>query len=149
MKRQCYLLTFALLLVLAGCGAASAAGASVTTPTVVAVHVVRFSHSYQYPRLDVLMTDAAKAQHLYAAIETLPPYPKGMVSCNVDLDIQYSVSITFRNAPAQQMLINASGCQYVAVKKDDWRAPTPAFYALLASAIGVSVPDLFPKPPAS
>jgi hypothetical protein len=154
MRRTALATTVLFLLVLTGCNAASnnaSATATASLPAHVStVHVVRTSDSgpAKLPAFDYTGTDATKAQALYSALVGLPAYVPHGSACPTDSGVQYQLTFAQANKTVVSIVADPSGCQIVVIGGRDNRtaAQSGTLWGLLAAAVGVPLPAVYPIP---
>ena len=103
------------------------------------------------PPFEATVTDAAKIQHLFVAIEALPAYPTTTMYCPQDLGVSYQLAFHSTTSQVIEVDIDAGGCQGVSVDGAQsapykWTAFSPQFWQLFAETVGVSVSTLSVSP---
>jgi hypothetical protein len=140
------LFVIALVILLAGCGAG---GPRATTASggITSVHILRTSPSPQnhIPPLDQTVTDSIKAQQLYDAVQALPPFPQGTISCPSDSGEAYNLTFFRGKTKMSWASVKPNGCQGVTLPNGDirWSADQDHFWQVFADALGVPESDLF------
>jgi hypothetical protein len=116
-------------------------------PQFSSLHVLRTSDFPQnhIPPFAATVTDAAKIQGLYEAIEALPAYPTTGMFCQLDLGY-YHLAFRSTTSLVLQVDIEVGGCW--GVYFDGTRSPpekwaaSPHFWQLFAHTLGVSASTL-------
>jgi hypothetical protein len=104
------------------------------------------------PAVHVTVSDAAKAQALYAATLALPPVPPGEYGCPMDFGINYT--LVFRDASSSTVMttsLDPGGCQGVRMESPvgstgAWTATERSYWSTLASDLGVAESAIYPWP---
>lgn len=113
-------------------------------------HVLRTSASPQnhIPPLDQTVTDPAKAAALYAALQTLPPFPSGPILCPHETGVAYHLTFSRGQTLMAWAIVDAGGCEGVDLPNGGARLAMGQdhFWTVFANALGVPESDLFPTP---
>lgn len=140
------LLVWLLAGLVAGCGASAAASASGIT----SFHIVRTSGlpANNIPPFERTVVDARQAAKVYAALQSLPPFPKGTMYCPIDFGIRYHLTFFHDQSNVSWATVESGGCQGVQLADGSvrWAATSKAFWQTLADAVGVPVSTLFVVP---
>jgi hypothetical protein len=139
-------LCFAPLLIL-GLVACSPASASSGTGQPTMLHVTRTEAfpEYGFAPLDETITDTAAVQQVYQAAYVLPYPPSGIYNCPNDIGLVYHLEFFQPASSVEQMRLNATGCQFLQIGRDDVRSTNEAFRELLRKTLGI--PSLVPPIP--
>jgi hypothetical protein len=145
MQRIYGVVLLACMLLAAGCASASATSRT-SHPMPDRVQVTRAWLINRFPPLDQSIADPSATRRLYQAVTSLPPY-HAQISCPKDVGLEYILDFSRAGTPVAKVLVYASGCAYVQIPTEaSKRAPTDAFWTLLAQTLDVSTSDLFPRP---
>ncbi len=126
------------LLLLVACGTVNAQQGTASGPT--ALHVVRSSsnpYAKHVPTFDRTLTDATAVQRLYTAALALPKVT-GAYSCPKDTGLAFHLTFLNSTTSIQQMDLEASGCQFLGIGKEDMRVTNAAFLGLFEEVVGIS-----------
>ncbi len=151
MRRWVGIAFVALALTMVGCrNPGQPAQVSASGSGSLSVHVLRTSAFPQnhIPPLDKAVTDPAKAQALAAALNALPPFPRGIFSCPADWGIAYHLTFSRGHTVISSASVKPDGCEAVTLSKGDvrWAAGQDQFWTAFANALGVPRSDLFQGP---
>lgn len=146
-----------LALTLAGCNLAAPNSArnpkTAGSGDPTSVHVLRTSAFPQnhIPPLDQTVTDPLKTQHLYAALQALPPPRSGVFSCPDDVGEAYRLTFYRGQQEVFWADVKPDGCEGATFQNGDRRSAVGQdhFWTVFADALGVSMSDLWQMPRAS
>ena len=148
MRRTTSILALSLLLLLAACGTGSSggtgstSGGTTTTTGPTTLHVVRSNTLYlHFPPFDHTISTAVAVQKLFHAALALPKVA-GVYNCPVDTGLEYHLTFLHGTSSIQQMNLDASGCQFLGIGKQDSRVTNAAFLALFTKTVGIT--SLYP-----
>jgi len=144
MKVQGMVFVLLLALFVAGCstnGNSSSTASITLKPTV--LHALRPERKdFNISALDHTVQDAAVVQRLFAAAYKLPTPPSGRMSCPNDIGLVYQLDFLHDRTLLQHMSLQATGCGFLLLNKNDVRVSDYAFQVLLSKTIGI--PSLVP-----
>lgn len=144
------LLLWLLAGLVAGCGANAAASTAASASGITSFHIVRTSAfpANHIPPFERTVVDARQAAKVYAALQALPSFPKGTMSCPVDFGIQYRLTFFHDRSNVSWARVDSGGCEGVQLANGSvrWAATSETFWQTLADAVGVPVSALFVVP---
>lgn len=144
------LLVWLLAGLVAGCGASAAASTAASASGITSFHIVRTSAfpANRIPPFERTVVDARQAAKAYAALQSLPAFPKGTMFCPIDFGIQYHLTFFHDQSNVSWARVESGGCQGVQLADGSvrWAATSKAFWQTLADAVGVPVSALFVVP---
>jgi hypothetical protein len=89
----------------------------------------------------VAVGDAAQARAVARALCALQPLPRGVMACPADLGISYRLDFATAARRLPPVSIRAGGCEGVSgAGLTRWSMRTPAFWAVLGTAMGLADP---------
>lgn len=137
------LLALAALVLVAGCGG----GGCCYELDVVRTSVYPDNHISPFEQT---VTGQAKVTRLFNALQALPAYPSGTVSCPADFGVVYQLQFQGEESYGYIVSVQAGGCQGVSFDGTSlWTRTTanrPQFWTLFAETLGVPEIELFPTP---
>ncbi len=91
----------------------------------------------------VVVAKSSRVQAAARALCALPPLPKGVLSCPMDLGVEYTFHFTVvgatGNETADPVVLDASGCETVkGLGTTRWVATSPSFWPVLGNALGIA-----------
>lgn len=144
------LLVWLLAGLVAGCGVSTAASTAASASGITSFHIVRTSGfpSNRIPPFERTVVDARQAAKVYAALQALPPFPKGTMYCPIDFGIRYQLTFFHDQSNVSWARVESGGCEGVQLADGSvrWAATSMAFWQTLADAVGVPVSTLFVVP---
>jgi hypothetical protein len=106
--------------------------------------VVQPPHEIAYG-LEREVSDAALVRAIQASIDGMPRVDESRYFCPLSVGISYRLDFA-RPGPHLLVMAEPHGCRWVRLPLGDVRRTSPAFWELLAKAVGVPPADLFPDP---
>jgi hypothetical protein len=91
------------------------------------------------------ISDEALIRAIHSTIDAMPRVDESRYFCPISWGIRYRLEFT-RPGPHLVVTAEADGCRFVRQPLGDVRQSSPAFWDLLAEAMGVRPADLFPDP---
>lgn len=85
--------------------------------------------------------DSEEINKLYDKILSLPSFPNGIISCPADNGVQYELTFAHEGKTISTAIVNALGCQGVAMNNKTYWAMEPkgnGFRTLLEQVIGLT-----------
>jgi hypothetical protein len=95
------------------------------------------------PKLDLSVTDEAKARDVYAATLALPPPPSGRTNCPSDVGVSDTFDFLSGSRVVTTAVVDVSGCRFVTISGMSARwAIDQDYWTTLAADLGVDVTTL-------
>lgn len=91
------------------------------------------------------ISDQALIRAIHSAIDAMPRVDESRYFCPISWGIRYRLEFARPGAPFV-VTAEADGCRFVHRPLGDVRQSSPAFWDVLAEAMGVRPADLFPDP---
>ncbi|HXY43810.1 MAG TPA: hypothetical protein VEH29_06460 [Acidimicrobiales bacterium] len=92
--------------------------------------------TFSFPAV-VPIESAAAAQQVAELLCSLPAFPRGVMSCPVDVGISYNIVFSV-GASSETVSVNPWGCEGVSGDiSPRWLATSPSFWSELGSAMGL------------
>jgi hypothetical protein len=100
------------------------------------------------PPVQVMVTDAIKAQDAYQATLALPALQTVTHSCPVDLGVSYQLTFLLANDGTLTVAAYPNGCQFVSIPGTCVRSVDSAYWSQLAKDLGIPESEIYPYSPA-
>jgi hypothetical protein len=95
------------------------------------------------PKLDLMVTDQAKARDVYAATLALPAPPSGRTNCPIDFGVSDTFEFLSGSRVVTTAVLEVSGCRFVTISGMSVRwAIHQDYWTTLAADLGVDVTTL-------
>ncbi len=132
-----FVLSLALLALVAGCGASTAQAAY--PPSASSVRIIRTTSALAtpgFPGLDLTISDSQTTQAFYQMTLSLPhSTEKSPQSCPLDEGITYNLIFSYNGKQVIQATADPTGCEQVVLNGNDVRLSNDAYWHMLSQLI--------------
>ena len=115
--------------------------------TVTSAQILRtqMAPRHNWPPLEKTLRNAQQAQQLYDATLALPQFPRGVMSCAADFDLNYHLNFTGSDGSQVDVVADPYGCWPVTIDGQNIRRADDHYWDLLAQTLGITRAQLQPS----